>query len=412
MTCAREFEPDPHATTCPDCGPFHGTLDVVYPLQELSERYGGGLSSFRNRSVFDVFSDIMPFESAKNLPPVPVGGTPLFKSPNISRTTGLSDLWFKDDSKNPSASFKDRASAIAIAMAVEAKADLIAVASTGNAASSLATLASSVSLRAVVCVPRNIPKPKLVQLLIHGATVLRLDCGYDQAFDLCQQACEQYGWYSRNTAINPFTGEGKKSAAIEIAIDLGSEPDVIVCPVGDGCIIGGIYKGFSDLKGLGLVSRLPRIYGIQSKGADPIARAIFQGTDIEPIKDVSTIADSIAVGHPRDGIKAIRAAKNSGGNIIAVGDDEIMEAQKILAMRAGIFSEPAASASFAGLMNLVENREINSGEKIVVLLTGHGLKDIDAARHNINLDTYLVWPDIESIKKRLEDTIIINNEES
>ncbi len=402
INCGRELEANPRASTCPDCGPFKGTLDVIYPLEELSERYGKGISGLSGKNIFDTFSDIFPFEHVGNLPPLSVGGTPYFQSPNLAELTGMNHLWFKDDGRNPSASLKDRASAVAIAMARESGADIIAVASTGNAASSLATLAAAVCMKAVLFVPGNVPQPKLVQIMIHGARILRLDCDYDTAFDLCQQACDRFGWYNRNTAVNPFTGEGKKSVALEIALDLGEAPDGVVCPVGDGCILGALYKGFADLKGLGLIDKLPRLFGVQAENADPLVKAIFLKREIEPQKDVKTIADSIAVGYPRDGHKALRAVKNTGGAIISVSDKEILSAQSTLASKGGIFAEPAASASYAGLTRLIENNQVDINEKIVVLLTGHGLKDIDTARGNVGSETDLIKPDIETIEKQLD----------
>ncbi len=229
-----------------------------------------------------------------------------------------------------------------------------------------------------------------------------LDCNYDTAFDLCQSACERFGWYNRNTAVNPFTGEGKKSASLEIAVDLGGAPDAVVCPVGDGCIIGGLYKGFADLHGLGLIEHIPRLFGVQAEGASPVVRAFESGSDIIPQKSAKTAADSISVGYPRDGVKALRAVKESGGAMIAVSDGEILEAQKTLASKAGIFAEPAASAGMAGLMSLLEKGLIGRDEKIVLVLTGHGLKDIDTALGQMAMDEKAVSPDIESIAKIVE----------
>ncbi len=398
VTCLCEFNADPGVSTCPECGPFKGTLDVIYPLEELSKKYAGNIASLKNRSVFDALSNIFPFISIESMPPLVIGDTPFFRSPNLSKTAGIDQLWFKDDGRNPSGSLKDRASAVAIAMALESSAEVIATASTGNAASSLAALAASVSLKTIVFVPRDIPQPKLIQILIHGAQVLQLNCDYDMAFDLCQQACNHFGWYNRNTAVNPFTGEGKKSVALEIARDFGGSPGAVICPVGDGCILSSLYKGFSDLKGLGLIDRVPRLYGIQAEGADPLTKAISRNIDIKPLKNVKTIADSIAVGFPRDGIKALRAAKNTSGTIISVGDEEILLAQKTLASQGGIFAEPAASASYAGLARLLEEQKIDPGETIVVLITGHGLKDTAAAGKNIRFEKTLIKPNIDSIE--------------
>jgi threonine synthase len=404
ITCSREFDSNPRASTCPNCGSYKGTLDVIYPIYNLKSELPRDLDQYRNLSVFDSFYGILPNSDIYNLPQLPFGDTPFFQSAALSRLTGMPELWIKDDSRNPSASLKDRASAVAIAMAKEAGASVIAVASTGNAASSLATLAAASSMKAVLFVPQNAPRPKLAQILIHGGHVIRLNCDYDNAFDLCQMACEKFGWYNRNTAVNPFTGEGKKTVALEIARDLAMSPDVVICPVGDGCIIGGIYKAFSDLLGLELIDHLPRLYGVQFEGSN-LVKAFETNIEIEPLTNVKTIADSIAVGYPRDGMKALRAVRNTGGAMIAVSDESILEAQRILASKAGIFAEPAASASYAGLINLLEKGLIKKDETTVILITGHGLKDIDVVLKNIKLDMEPIEPTLETILLSLNNSL-------
>jgi threonine synthase len=405
ISCGKEYPADPKAMTCPSCGPFFGTLDVVYPLDNYKKLYSPLAGMEREVSVFELFAEIFPFLNPGDLPGLPVGQTPLIHSPNLIALTGIELLWLKDDGRNPSASFKDRATVVAIAMAREANAPVIAAASTGNAASSLATLAASVSLKAVVFVPKNAPRPKLAQIMIHGAEVVCLDCDYDHAFDLCQQVCQKFAWYNRNTAVNPFTGEGKKSAALEIARDLGHAPQAVVCSVGDGCIISGLYKGFLDLLGLGLIDKLPRLYGVQAKGANPLVRAFESNSPIAPLAECNTIADSISVGYPRDGVKALRAVKNSSGAMISVGDDEILAAQKTLANKAGVFSEPAAAASFAGLLKLIDYGNIKIDEEVVVLLTGHGLKDIDTASKNIESKIEIIAPTIEAVTEKVKELL-------
>lgn len=401
VSCSRQFSFDSKIFTCPKCGPFHGTLDVIYPLDELRKKLPSLKKINHFQSVFESFIDIFPYKKWESLPPLKIGQTPLVKSENVIELTGMKGLWFKDDGRNPSASFKDRASAVAIAMARESNAKAIAAASTGNAASSLATLAASVLMKAFVFVPKNAPRPKMIQILIHGAHVLKLDCDYDKAFDLCQEACQKFGWYNRNTAVNPYTGEGKKSAALEIVLEMGDAPDAVICPVGDGCIISGLFKGFEDLLGLGLINRLPRLYGIQAEGANPIVRAFKSGKEIVPLKSAATVADSISVGYPRDGIKALRAVKNSKGAMIAVSDEDILTAQKTLAAKGGIFAEPAASASFAGLLKLQTKGMVKKSEIVVVLLTGHGLKDIETAAKNISAKIETIAADMGAVEKAI-----------
>ncbi|MBD3233989.1 MAG: threonine synthase [candidate division Zixibacteria bacterium] len=402
VSCSREYDPDTSPFTCPDCGSFKGTFDVIYPYEQIRTGFDGTLSNIRNKSVWEYFLPILPFKNLYSLPPLYVGGVPAFNSPNVSKYFGFENLLFKDEGRNPSASMKDRATAVAIALAQESKMKSIAAASTGNAAASLATMSASVGLKPILFVPKSIPKPKLAQLLIHGAEVIYLDCDYDTAFDLCQSACKKFGMYNRNTAVNPFTGEGKKTVALEIVSDLGEAPDAVICSVGDGCIIGGLYKGFYDLNKLGLIDRLPRLYGVQAEGAAPVARAFSENSVISPAKSVKTIADSISVGHPRDGIKALRAARNTSGEIITVSDEAILNAQGMLASKAGVFSEPAASAAIAGFLKLREAKIIGKEEKIVVLITGHGLKDIDTTMNNIKSAVDITKPDMESIARKIE----------
>ena len=405
VSCGKEFASDSQAMTCLECGAFKGTLDVVYSYETLKAHYRDGLPQPGKQSVFESFLPILPFADLASLPPIPVGNTPMFKSPNLSAELKLSNLWLKDDGRNPSASLKDRASAVAIAMAKESKASIIAAASTGNAASSLATLAASTSMKTILFVPKTIPKPKLAQLLIHGAEIICLDCSYDEAFDLCQKACDKFGWYNRNTAVNPYTGEGKKTAALEIACVLQKAPDAVICPVGDGCIISGLYKGFTDLKNLGLISQIPRLYGVQALGAAPLVKAYETNSEIKPLTNICTIADSISVGYPRDGVKALRAIRNSGGAMVAVSDDEILKAQKLLASKAGVFAEPAASAAIAGLLKLQVMKSITTDETIVTLLTGHGLKDIASVMNNTKMEVEILKPDMDSISARIRKII-------
>jgi threonine synthase len=289
-------------------------------------------------------------------------------------------LYLKDDGRNPTASFKDRASAIGVVKALELGYETITCASTGNAASSLAGLAASVGLRSVIFVPQRAPQAKIAQLLIFGARVILVQGTYDQAFDLCLEAAKEYPWYSRNTAYNPYLSEGKKTAALELCEQLDWQaPDRIFVSVGDGCIIGGIWKGLKDLVALGFIDRLPQLVGVQAEGAAPLVRAWEEGSEeIVPLVP-HTLADSISVGQPRDRVKALRAVRETGGRYVAVSDDEILEAMRLLGREAAIFAEPAGAAGFAGLHKLVLQGEIDPEERIVVLVTGNGLKDVDSA---------------------------------
>jgi len=309
------------------------------------------------------------------IPPPQVGWTPLYQAKRLGEKLGLSNLYLKDEGRNPTASLKDRASAIGVVKAQELGKKVITCASTGNAASSLAGLAASVGMRNVIFVPESAPKAKVAQLLIFGAQVIMIKGTYDQAFDLCLEASDEFGWYSRNTAYNPYLSEGKKTAGLEVCEQLGWQaPDRVFVSVGDGCIIGGLHKGFKDLLALGFIERLPKLVGVQAEGAAPLVRAWETGK-FEPIVP-NTLADSISVGVPRDRVKALRAVRESGGKYVAVSDEEILEAMRQLGTEA-VFAEPAGAAGFAGLVKLAD--EIDPQELIVVLVTGNGLKDVESA---------------------------------
>ena len=256
----------------------------------------------------------------------------------------------------------------------------VTAASTGNAASSLAGLAASVGLPTVIFVPQRAPEAKVAQLLLFGATVFMVRGSYDQAFDLCLQASEEYGWYSRNTAYNPYLSEGKKTAALEICEQLRWQPpDRIYVAVGDGCIIGGLGKGLRDLQALGLIDRLPRLMGVQAEGSAVLARAWARGSgEIEPVVP-ETLADSISVGIPRDRVKALRAVRETGGGFVTVSDEEILEAMRLLARQAGVFAEPAGATPLAGLCRSLREGAIDPAERIIIVVTGNGLKDVASA---------------------------------
>jgi threonine synthase len=311
----------------------------------------------------------------------------------------MPQLYIKDDGRNPTASFKDRASAVGVTKARELGFQIVTCASTGNAASSLAGLAASVGLPTVIFVPERAPAAKVAQLLIFGARVVSVKGTYDQAFDLCLDVSSEYGWYSRNTAINPYLSEGKKTAALEVCEQLDwHAPDKMFVSVGDGCIIGGLWKGLRDLHALGFIERIPQLIGVQAEGSAPLVAAWEQDTeDITPIIP-ETIADSISVGIPRDGIKALRAVCNTGGMYVAVSDEEILEAMRILGREAAVFAEPAGATGFAGLLKLLREDRIDPEERVVVLVTGNGLKDTETAIQAAG-KPYLIAPTMEAVRE-------------
>jgi threonine synthase len=325
------------------------------------------------------YAELLPVAERARRPALLPGGTPLVDAPRLAAWAGVRQLRVKDEGRNPTASFKDRASAIGVTRALGRNAQVVACASTGNAASSLAGAAASVGLTCVIFVPEFAPEPKLAQLLVLGARVIRVQGSYDETWEMCQRACERYGWYNRNAAVNPSLIEGKKTCGLEIAEQTADDvPDWVAVSVGDGCTVAGIWKGLVEMKVLGLLSRLPRLLAVQAEGARPLVDAFHESRELRP-GTAQTIADSICVGHPRNWRKALRAVLDSNGTFLAVSDDAIVEAMKESGTRAGLFGEPAGVASIAGLRRAVADGIIGKRARVLAVMTGSGLKDVKTA---------------------------------
>jgi threonine synthase len=361
-------------TTCATCGRW-GILEVLTPA-------GVGPSAGPDAGVgIRRFLPMLPIPDGAPLPAPPVGDTPLVDAPRLAAALGLTSLRLKDDGRNPSGSYKDRASWVAAALAGGRTA---ACASTGNAASSLAAMCAAVGSPAMIFVPRRAPAPKLAQLQVFGATVFRVDGTYDEAYELCARAIEALGWYDRNAAVNPYMVEGKKTCGLELAEALAQAPaEWVAVSVGDGCTLAGIWKGLKEMHALGALPTLPRILGVQAAGSPAIFREWMDGGDEGPARapreaGADTVADSICVGVPRNWRRAVRAVDESGGRIVLVKDDEIDEAMRQTARLGGVYGEPAAAASVAGLRRAVKDGAV-SGSAVAVI-TGSGLKDVAGAR--------------------------------
>ncbi len=395
VRCERETALDAPGYVCPACG---ANQLVIYDYKALRRRLTRRkIERSRDYSIWR-YRDLLPTGDERHRPAPQVGWTPLYKAKQLGNMLGLSNLYLKDDGRNPSASFKDRAGAVAVARARSLGRKVAAGASTGNAASSLACLSAGTELKPVVFVPKAAPEAKVAQLLVYGAVVFSVDGSYDDAFDLCLAACEEYGWYNRNTGYNAFTREGKKTVSIEIAEQSGwTAPDTVFVPVGDGNIISGVWKGFVELDKLGLIDKLPRLAAVQAEGSAAIARAFESGRSIEPVEG-KTVADSIAVSLPRDGEAAVRALKESKGFAITVSDTEILEAIKTTARTEGVFAEPAAAAGVAGLAKAARAGQLRKNERVTVIITGNGLKDVASARKTVG-KPHLIRPDLKDLKR-------------
>ena len=392
MSCGRSYKQGLDGP-CPDCG-TSGVLQIHFDLARARR-------TLHRRSLakrpFDVwrYAELLPVSANGRRPALVPGGTPLVDAPELAHWAGLRALRVKDEGRNPTGSFKDRASAIGVTRALARGASVVACASTGNAASSLAGAAASVGLRCVIFVPEFAPEPKLAQLLVFGARVIRVQGSYDQTWEMCQRACKQYGWYNRNAAVNPSLVEGKKTCGLEIAEQTAEDvPDWLAVSVGDGCTIAGIWKGLVEMKALGLFPRLPKLLGVQAEGARPLVDAFHESRELRPVT-AETIADSICVGHPRNWRKALHAVLDSGGTFIAVCDDAIVDAMREAGRRAGLFGEPAGVAPFAGLKKAVAEGIVGKKARALAVMTAAGLKDIKTALRAVGQPTSLKPSDDE-----------------
>jgi threonine synthase len=400
LICGQEYAPDEVEYVCPHHGD-EGILDVQYHYDLIRTRLSpASLAENRDYSIWR-YRPLLPIEPASPVPPLTVGWTPLYQADRLAAGLGLKHVWVKDEGREPSASFKDRASAIAVVKGRERGAEVITTSSTGNAGAALSALCASVGQRNVIFVPESAPPAKIAQLLVYGSTVMLVRGTYDDAFALCSQAAKEFGWYNRNTGFNPYMTEGKKTASLEICEQLGWQaPDRIFVSVGDGCVIGGVHKGLKDLLALGYIDHMPKIMGVQAAGSAALYDAWRTGTpamQMTPI-DAQTIADSISAGLPADRIKGLAAVVETGGAYIKVTDEEIIAAIPLLARGSGVFAEPAGAAAYAGLVTAVADGLVSPDERIVVLSTGNGLKDIASARKSVS-DPYVVDCDLAAVKR-------------
>lgn len=405
--CGAEYAPDDLIYTCPE---DDGNLDIVLDHDAIRRTIGPNDLISRTEPSLWRYLPLIPVPDPGGIgtPLRMAGWTPIFSPHRLMQRLGLRYLGIKDESRNPTASLKDRASAVVVARACEIDADVVVTASTGNAGAALAGMSAAVGQRAVIFAPRNAPPAKIAQLLIYGAQVLLVDGSYDDAFDLTIQAAEEFGWYCRNTGYNPFTLEGKKTVAFEIwewwVREWGlehREMDLsIFVAVGDGNIISGLHKGFKDLQALGWLEHMPRIFGVQAEGSAAIANAFL--ADSETITPVSahTLADSISVDQPRDGVRAVRAATQTGGAYVVVSDAEILTAIAELG-EVGIFAEPAGATSYAGLVKAVLANKIEPDDAVMVINTGSGLKDVKAAMQAVS-QAPVIAPTLNAVKQVLQ----------
>ncbi|MEK6675514.1 MAG: threonine synthase [Planctomycetota bacterium] len=377
VCCGAEYR-EGEALTCGRCGPDEGILDVVFDLPRVGQSLTPSSLSTRPLTHWR-YRELLPLEVDSCRDDLVVGSTPLIEAPRLAEALGVGRIRLKDEGRSASASFKDRASSIGVARALQEGADAIACASTGNAASSLAHCAAVVGLPCNIFVPKNVPEGKLGQLLAYGARVFKVLDTYAKAYELCNEACARFGWYNRNCAINPYLVEGKKTGGLELAEQCTNDPpDWVSVSVGDGCTIAGIAKGLMQMKSIGLVDWSARVLGVQAVGVAPIARA-FETGRLESSHGGDTYADSINCPVPRNWRKAVHGVRESSGAFVTVDDSQIKEAVRMTGRLSGVFAEPAAAAAVAGVTEAVRLGIIDRRSSVVVMITGNGLKDIAGA---------------------------------
>ncbi len=409
VVCDKSYPAADNKYVCPDHG-SEGILDVRYDYSLVGTRISPDSLREESDPTMWRYRALMPVDPGASVPPLTVGGTPTYDAPRLASAVGVARLWVKDEGRQPTGSLKDRASAVALVKAAELGADVVTTASTGNAAAALSGLAASVGQANVIFVPESAPEAKVTQLLAYGSTVALVKGNYNAAFELCMAAAEEFGWYNRNTGFNPFMTEGKKTAGLEILEQLNWQvPDAVFVSVGDGSIIGGVHKAMKDAVALGWIDHSPRIFGIQAAGSDYMVQAFESGEDVltkAPIA-ADTVADSISADLPRDRIKALAAVTETDGVYLRVTDEEILSAIPALARGSGVFAEPAGAAAYAGLLKAAGEDLVGSSDRVVVLATGNGLKDIASAMRAVSsagTEPMRIEPSLDALREAMKGT--------
>ena len=404
-TCGVMFPPDGEIQDfCPKCGQRFGTLESILDMKQAAADLKALPLQYRDSNSMLRYHFLLPFENASVFPPIRIGMTPMYSRPALAEQLGVKAFWIKDDGLNPSGSYKDRASAVVVARAKELGKKTVACASTGNAAASLAGCCAASGLNCIVFVPENAPAAKLTQIAAFGATLVAVQGTYDQAFDLATEACKRYDWFNRSAGLNPYLVEGKKTGALEICEALNMDPpDAVFVGVGDGSIITGVCKGFNEFHTLGLISRIPKVIGVQAEGSGILVKAYQEYlktgiVDFIP-GEAHTCADSISVGNPREGIRALKAVKQTGGTFLGIPDDEIQAAMRDLPRLAGVFCEPSGAIGLAGIRRAQLTGVIDSNHRVVMMNTGSGLKDTAGMQNALHMEIPKIKPYIEEVDK-------------
>ncbi len=360
------------------CDVCEGPLDIDYDYSKIGHASFEGTSGTRADGMW-VYRDLLPV-SPGYMVTLGEGQTPLLKAERLGRSVGLRSLWVKDETRQPTGSFKDRPISVAVSQAREMGTDIVVTASTGNAAASMAAYAAKAGIRAVVLVPADTPVTKLLQIASPGARIVCVDGSFSDCSELAHAAASEFGWCNvTSTFENPYSVEGDKTVAYEIAAALGWRgPSWIIVPVGSGPLLVGIGKGFAEMQRAGLVDHLPKLVAAQAAGCAPIARAFVQNADtVEPWESPHTVAMGIRdplVGYSVDGTYTLRAVRRSGGQAVAVADEVLLHSARLLIETEGLYVEPSVGVAVAAVSALADAGTIDADDTVVIVSTGHGLK--------------------------------------
>ena len=387
---------------CDKCG---GILEVQHNYVGKRDRVIHELLRLPSFNIWK-YKNLLPVENPEHMVTLFEGGTPLIKGNRLSQKTGYENLYFKDESRNPSGAFKDRPMAVGVSKAKEFGRDIIVTASSGNAAASLATYAAKSGLKCYIFIPESTPTGKVSQAFVNGGIIIKVKGNYSNAYAVAKMAAREFHWMNITTTfLNPYAVEGDKTIAYELYHQLDRKvPDWILVPTGAGPLVFGIYKGFKELNFLGLTDKRPRMAAIQAEGCAPIVQAFESGSSkVNAWGTPSTIASAIAdplKGYEQDGELVLEIVHDSRGTAVAVSDDEILGAVFDLARSEGIYSEPGAAVSYAGFKKLAKKDVIKKKQSVVCVITGHGLKDPGNAAENLNIP--VIESDLEELKSHIK----------
>ncbi|MEX0971916.1 MAG: threonine synthase [Solirubrobacterales bacterium] len=388
------------------CEKCFGPLEVAYDHSGLDAAAAKRRIQAGSQGIWR-YADFLPF-SGRPLDPLEPGLTPLIRADRLAERLGIeAEIWVKNDAANPTHSFKDRVVAVAVAKAKELGFETVACASTGNLANAVAAHAAAADLESYVLVPANLEEQKLLATAIYGTNLVGVRGNYDDVNRLCTQLAETRPWAFVNVNLRPYYAEGSKTLAYETAEQLGWElPDRVVCPIASGSLFTKVARGFQEWTDLGLVAgEQPVFNGAQAQGCSPVATAFAEGWDVCKPQKPETIAKSLAIGDPADGPYAVEQARRSGGAVDAVSDEQIRAGIRLLAETTGIFTETAGGVTVGVLAKLAERGDIAAGERVVVYITGEGLKTLDATRDSFQM--HEIDPDLDSFESAFDKQEVV-----